>query len=73
MENEKEKISFEEAFSRLQSAAESISGDDVELEKAIESYKEGSRYYQICSKMLEEAEQLIQIFDKTTDSVKELE
>ena len=39
----------------------------------IENYKEGRKYYDICSKILEEAKQLIEIYDRETDTLKEME
>ena len=64
MAAKKEKISFEEAYDRLRTAAEDIVKDDVPLEKAIESYKEGRKYYEVCSGILGEARQLIKLYDR---------
>lgn len=47
--------------------------DDVPLEQAVECYREGRKYYDMCSRILEDAEQLIQIYDKETDTVKEFQ
>jgi exodeoxyribonuclease VII small subunit len=46
--------------------------DGVQLEDALESYKEGRKYYGICQKILQDAEQMIQIYDKEADSLKEM-
>ena len=70
---EKDKIKFEEAFMKLETAAKAVSDDSVSLEDAIENYKEGRKYYDICSKILEEAKQLIEIYDRDTDTLKEME
>ena len=70
---EKDKMKFEEAFLRLEAAAKAVSDDKVSLEDAIEKYKEGREYYEICSRILDEAKQLIEIYDKETDTVKEME
>ena len=70
---EKDNIKFEEAFLRLEAAAKAVSDDKVSLEDAIEKYKEGREYYEICSRILDEAKQLIEIYDKETDTVKEME
>lgn len=70
-EKTEENITFEEAYAKLKEAAEEIISDEVSLEKAIECYKEGRRYYDICSKILGEAKQLIQIYDKESGSLKE--
>ena len=42
------------------------------LEDAMESYRKGKEYYAICSKKLQEAKQLIQIYDRETDTLKEM-
>jgi len=70
---EKENIKFEEAFLRLETAAKAVSDDRISLEEAIEKYKEGREYYQICSRILDEAKQLIEIYDRENDIVKEME
>lgn len=72
MTEKKEDLKFEEAFSLLKREAEKISSDSVSLEEAIESYKNGKIYYEICSKKLEEAKQLIQIYDRENDEIKEM-
>ena len=68
---DEQKLSFEEAYKKLETAADNIMNEDVPLEQAMECYREGRRYYQICSRILEEAEQLIEIYDKETDTTKE--
>lgn len=70
-EKTEENITFEEAYEKLKQAADEIVSADVPLEKAVECYKEGRRYYEVCSKILGEAEQLIQIYDKESGSFKE--
>ncbi len=72
MTDKKEDLKFEEAFSLLKQEAEKISSDNVSLEDAIESYKNGKVYYEICSKKLEEAKQLIQVYDRENDALKEM-
>ncbi len=51
---------------------EKISSDSISLEDAMESYRKGKEYYAICSKKLQEAKQLIQIYDRETDTLKEM-
>lgn len=72
-EKTEENITFEEAYAKLKEAAEEIISDEVSLEKAIECYKKGRRYYDICSKILGDAKQLIQIYDKESGSLKEFD
>ena len=71
MEEKKEDLKFEEAFELLRREAEIISSDSVSLEEAMESYK-GKEYFEICSRKLQEAKQLIQIYDKENDTIKEM-
>lgn len=72
MEEKKEDLKFEEAFELLRREAEIISSDSVSLEEAMESYKKGKEYFEICSRKLQEAKQLIQIYDKENDTIKEM-
>lgn len=65
------KISFEEAYEKLEAAAQSIMDEEISLEKAVESYREGRKYYEICSAILADAKQLVQVYDKETGVVKE--
>jgi exodeoxyribonuclease VII small subunit len=69
---EEKKISFEEAYTRLEAAAKAMSDDTISLEAAIENYKNGKEYYDTCIKILDDAKQLIAVYDKETDSVKEM-
>ena len=66
------KISFEEAYEKLTEAAEAINNEDVSLESAIEYYKDGKKYYDICSKIIDDAKQLIEVYDKESDSLREI-
>lgn len=59
-------------FELLRREAEIISSDSVSLEEAMESYKKGKEYFEICSRKLQEAKQLIQIYDKENDTIKEM-
>lgn len=72
-EDTQEKMTFEKAYEKLENAANAIISDDIPLEQAVECYREGRKYYDICSSILKNAEQLIQIYDKETDTVKEFQ
>ena len=72
MEEKKDGLKFGEAFGLLRSEAEKVSSDSISLEDAMESYRKGKEYYAICSKKLQEAKQLIQIYDRETDTLKEM-
>jgi len=67
-----ENISFEAAFERLEAAAKRIMSDDVPLEEAVSCYRDGLKYHGICSSILENAQQLIQIYDKESGKLREM-
>ncbi len=69
----KEKITFEEAFDRLEKAAAAVGDENTPLDKAIESYKEGREYYDYCMKILQDAKQVIETFDKETGTMRPVE
>ena len=54
---------FEEAFDELQKMAENIKKPDTTLEDAIGYYESGMKYYKICSEILENAKQKIEVFE----------
>ena len=54
------KPSFEEALQKLQEASEKLRRQDVPLEEAIKSYKEGLKYYETCKSILDDASQQIE-------------
>ena len=65
-----EKITFDEAFLRLSESAKAISNPDITLEDAIKNYRSGKEYYEICSKLLDEAKQIIQVFDREKNEMR---
>lgn len=73
MAEKKEKLDFESAYKKLSQCAHDLNDPGVSLNDAIEQYKAGLKYYKICSDILDEAKQLIQVYDKETGSVKEAE
>ncbi|MBR2779365.1 MAG: exodeoxyribonuclease VII small subunit [Firmicutes bacterium] len=66
------KKDFEESFEKLRACAAGLNDPDVKLDRAIELYKEGAEQYNVCRAILEEAEQLIQLYDKETDELMEM-
>ncbi len=64
-------LKFEEAFALLKAEADRVSSENVSLEDALEGYKNGKKYYEICKKKLDEVKQTIQIYEKETDTVEE--
>ena len=51
----KSKPSFEESLKQLEAASEKLKRQDVPLEEAIKSYKEGLKYYEQCRTILDDA------------------
>lgn len=49
------KPSFEESLKKLEAASEKLRRQDVPLQEAIESYKEGLKHYEACKAILDEA------------------
>ncbi len=54
--NEKERLSFEEALSRLEAIVNELEDESIALEKSIELYEEGIELSKLCTQTLEEAE-----------------
>lgn len=71
MEENKE-MDFETAYRMLSRCAEELNNPEVSLNDAIEKYKSGLEYYKICSTILSEADQLIQMYDKEKDELREI-
>ena len=71
MEQNKE-MNFETAYRELSRCAEELNDPGVSLNDAIEKYKSGLEYYKICASILSEADQLIQMYDKEKDQLREI-
>lgn len=54
--DEKERLSFEEALSRLEAIVNELEDESIALEKSIELYEEGIELSKLCTQTLEEAE-----------------
>ena len=57
--------SFEESLRKLEAASEKLKAQDVPLEEAIRSYKEGLQHYEECRRILDEAVQEIETLTRT--------
>jgi exodeoxyribonuclease VII small subunit len=68
----KGEMSFEEALAGLEQSAEALKADGATLEAAMESFEQGMKYYEHCSKILKDAKQKIEIFGKSGNA-KEME
>lgn len=59
----KNKMSFEEAFDKLNEISQRIKSSHTNLEESLRYYEEGIKYYNICNNILTEANQKIETFD----------
>ena len=55
---------FEEALSGLTEMSEKIKAGSTTLEEAVACYEEGMKYYSICSDILENAKQKIEMCER---------
>lgn len=60
----KSKLSFEEALTGLEQAADALKQNDGTLEDAMKQYETGAKYYDTCMELLLEAKQQIELYDK---------
>ncbi|MDR2157064.1 MAG: exodeoxyribonuclease VII small subunit [Clostridiales Family XIII bacterium] len=56
-------ITFEEALEKLEEYATLLSKEGVTLEEAMRAYEEGVRCYDVCNRMLNEADQKIELLE----------
>ena len=68
---ENQEMDFESAYRKLSQCAEELNDPNVSLNDEIDRYRSGLEYYRICSGILEEARQLIQVYDRQNDTVRE--
>lgn len=67
------KLTFEEAMSKIEEIAEKLETGKVNLDEMVELYKQGTELSVYCNKMIDEAEQKIRILSKTGDGLVEKE
>ncbi len=53
---DKERLSFEDALSRLEEIVRELEGEEISLEESIKLYEEGIELSKICTNTLEKAE-----------------
>ncbi len=61
------KPSFEESLKKLETASGKLKAQDVPLEEAIKSYKEGLKAYEECRGILDEAVQEIETLTRNKE------
>ncbi len=57
-------MTFEESMKNLEEMSEKIKREDITLEEAIKCYEEGIKCYEECNKILSDARQKIEIYEK---------
>ncbi|RMF56328.1 MAG: exodeoxyribonuclease VII small subunit [Calditrichaeota bacterium] len=61
------KMTFEDAFKRLEEIARLLEAGEVSLEESIKLYEEGMKLIEFCNSRLEEAEKKIQKLSRTPE------
>ena len=57
------KLTFEEAYAKLEQIAAELSGNEVTLDETIALYEEGVRLSKFCAEALENAKQKIEVLE----------
>ena len=57
-------ITFEEAIKRLEEIVKELEGGEIEIEKALTTFEEGTRLAKICAKKLASIEKRVEILKK---------
>ncbi len=52
---------FEDSLEELKKCADSMKQSDLQLNKALESYEDGIKHYNICKEILDDASRQIQV------------
>lgn len=56
-----EELSFEQAMQKLESIANELEKDDLDLDTSVKKFEEGMKLSQKCNQMLQEAEKKITV------------
>jgi exodeoxyribonuclease VII small subunit len=56
-------MSFEEAMEKLSACSDKLAQKDLPLSEAIEAYRDGVKYYNVCNTILNEAEREVSRID----------
>lgn len=59
----KKKLTFEEAFERLEELTEALERGNLDLEATLKAFKEGRGLLKYCEELLGEAEETLKIID----------
>ena len=58
-----EKLTFEQAMQKLESIANELENDNLDLDTSVKKFEEGMKLSKKCNKILEEAEKKITILE----------
>ncbi len=70
---EKNKLNFEQAISKLEQIIQNIETNEIDLETALNKYKEGMELVKFCQEKLRDVEQKIKILDLDNDQLKDFQ
>lgn len=70
---EKNKLNFEQAISKLEQIIQNIETNEIDLEAALNKYKEGMELVKFCQEKLRDVEQKIKILDLDNDQLKDFQ
>lgn len=68
-----ENLNYEESVKRLEKIVEDLESGKLSLDESIKKYEEGIKLYNICSKLLQEYENKIEILSKDDNGEIKLE
>ena len=73
MSESEEKLTFEEAFSRLEAIVTELESPEIGLDESLAKYEEAIKMIQICRNILEKAERRVEVFKKNASGLLELQ
>lgn len=69
----KKKLSFEEAMELLEENAELLKSGRLSLEESVKAYENCAKYHKLCTEILSEIKQKIEIYKPESDTVESFE
>ena len=63
------KMTFEEAFDKLEKASEKMEQENISLEEAMKNYEESIKYLNICKQILDESEGTIKTYRRDEEEI----
>ena len=69
----KNEVTFETAISELEQIIQHIETNQIDLESALNQYKQGMELVQFCQDKLRDVEQKIKILDQETNQLKDFQ